>query len=80
LSPYRLTGIVVGTTNERTAILERTDGSVYFVGENDALAGMKIISIRKESVDYFFSRQEIRLAIEYGFLIKSYSTFFYKEK
>jgi hypothetical protein len=49
-----LTGIVVGTTNKRTAILERTDGSVYFVGESDTLDGLKIISIRKESVDYLF--------------------------
>jgi hypothetical protein len=58
LPPFKLTGIVVGTTSKRTAILERNDGSVYFVGEGDMLDGLIITSIRKESVEYFFNKKK----------------------
>lgn len=51
--PFRLTGIVVDK-RKRTAMLESSDGSVYFLKEGDSLGGMRIRNINQTAVSYLY--------------------------
>ncbi|MGD0339099.1 MAG: hypothetical protein ABSB78_09945 [Bacteroidota bacterium] len=61
--PLKLSGIVV-TKNKRTAIIEDTEGSTYFVKEGDVLRGVKIMKITPTAVDYLYMKKKSEWKLE----------------
>ena len=54
--PYRLTGIMV-RHRKKITVLESHDGSVFFLGEGDTLAGLKVLNIGDEVVSYSYKNK-----------------------
>ena len=53
--PFRLTGILM-TKKKKTAMLEATDGAVYFLREGDTLQGVKVLKIQPHTVRYSYQK------------------------
>lgn len=61
--PFKLTGIVVNK-RKRTAMLESSDGSVYFLKEGDSLGGLKIRNIDQNAVTYLYLNEKRSWTLE----------------
>jgi len=55
--PFKLTGIMV-TEKKKTATVEGSGGSVFFLQKGDTLAGMKIMKIDRDSVTYYYHKKK----------------------
>ena len=55
--PIKLAGILQGK-KKRTAMLEGTNGSVFFLQEGDTLGGVKILRIKDQTVTYLFLKEK----------------------
>jgi len=61
--PYRLSGVVVNS-QKRVAILEGTDGGVYFASEGDSVGNVKILKIENKKVSYFYLKKTLEWKVE----------------
>ena len=61
--PFKLSGILMAK-KKKTAMLEGTDGSVFFLHEGDTLKGMKVLKIQDRSVEYRFTKRKELLKLE----------------
>ena len=51
--PFKLTGIIINE-RKRTAMLENSDGLVYFLKEGDSIKGVRIQKIDQTNVSYVY--------------------------
>ena len=60
--PLRLTGVLTNAAT-KTAILERSDGAVFFVHEGDTLEGLKVLRVRDRDVRYSYRKRNAEWVI-----------------
>ncbi len=55
--PYRLNGVIIND-QKRVAILEGSDGGVYFLSEGDSAGNVRILNIANEKVTYSYLKKQ----------------------
>jgi hypothetical protein len=55
--PFKLTGILTAG-KKHTAMIEGSNGAVFFLHEKDTLSGLKILRIDGQAVTYFYQKKK----------------------